>query len=213
MFSKTVTKGIEILTLETEHLKCSIIPALGGKIWRLYNKQLSIEFLWINTVLPVQMQECGVDYDSHFLGAIDELIPNDMMEIMESIDYPDHGELWTIALEYSKTDDKITVKGLLSLSGLHSSKAIHLSPNKQVVHIEYAIKNTTNETRHFLWKLHAALRIEAADQLLTNAKYGQVEDPAYSWFKDTAPFKWLSIEGTDTSIAPPKCRDRLLLYE
>jgi|SRR6478609_6059062 len=109
MFSKTITKGIEILTLETAHLKCSIIPALGGKIWSLYNQQLSKEFLWVNAVLPIQMQERGADYDANFLGAIDELIPNDMVENIDGIDYPDHGELWTTPLEYSYTEDKITV--------------------------------------------------------------------------------------------------------
>src|SRR6478609_4827409 len=123
MFSKTITKGIEILTLETAHLKCSIIPALGGKIWSLYNQQLSKEFLWVNAVLPIQMQERGADYDANFLGAIDELIPNDMVENIDGIDYPDHGELWTTPLEYSYTEEKIMVHGLLALSGLHYSKA------------------------------------------------------------------------------------------
>jgi len=204
MFSKTVTRGIEILTLETDHLTCSIIPALGGKIWSLYNKHLGKEFLWTNPNLPMQLQEPGVDYDANFLGAIDELIPNDMIESVDSIDYPDHGELWTTDLEYSHADNRITVSGLLALSGLHYTKTIFADPNSPAVYMDYAIKNTTNEPRHFLWKLHAALRIEAGDQLLTNAKYGQVVDPAYSRFKDTAPFKWPVIEGTNASIVPPK---------
>src|SRR4051794_36483777 len=129
MLSKTITSGIEILTLETNHLVCSIIPALGGKIWGLFNKKLGKEFLWINPNLPLQMQERGAEYDSNFLGAVDELIPNDMIETVDSIDYPDHGELWTTPLEYSQTDEKITVFGLLVLSGLHYSKTVYADPN------------------------------------------------------------------------------------
>src|SRR3954464_8252268 len=204
MFSKTVTKGIEILVIETDHLTFSIVPSLGGKIWNLYNKHLSKEFLWVNPNLPMQMQERGADYDSNFLGAIDELIPNDMTETIDSIDYPDHGELWTTPLQYSHTDDKITVYGNLELSGLHYSKTVYADANSPMLYMDYTIKNTTNEQRHFLWKLHASLRIEAGDQLFTHAQYGQVVDPAYSRFKDTNPFIWPTIEDTNASIIPPK---------
>src|SRR4051812_14490871 len=122
MFSKTVNKGIEVVTMETDHLQFSIAPALGGKILNIYNKHLTKEFLWINPNLPMQIQERGADYDSNFLGAIDELIPNDMSEMIDSVDYPDHGELWTTPLLYSQTEGKITVYGNLELSGLHYSK-------------------------------------------------------------------------------------------
>jgi len=215
MFSKTITNGIEILTLETDHLTCSVAPALGGKILNLYNKHLNKEFLWINSNLRLQMQERGADYDSNFLGGIDELVPNDMAENIDGIDYPDHGELWTTPLEYSQLQDKITVHGNLVLSGLHYSKTIYADADSPVLYMDYAIKNTTNQQRHFLWKLHAALRIEAGDQLLTDAKHGQVVDPAYSRFKDTTPFEWTIIEGVDASAVPPKtdAMDFFYLYD
>ncbi|TKK70137.1 DUF5107 domain-containing protein [Ilyomonas limi] len=204
MFSKILTNGIEMLTMETDHLAFSIVPALGGKIWSIYNKQLGKQFLWTNSNLPLQMQERGADYDSNFLGAIDELIPNDMTETIDSIDYPDHGELWTTPLQYFQTEDKITVHGHLALSGLHYSKTVYADANSPMLYMDYTIKNTTNEQRNFLWKLHAALRIEAGDQLLTNAQYGQVVDPTYSRFKDTNPFIWPIVEDTNASIIPSK---------
>ena len=105
MFSKTVTKGIEILVIETDHLTFSIVPSLGSKIWNLYNKHLSKEFLWVNPNLPMQMQERGADYDANFLGAIDELIPNDITETIDSIAYPDHGELWTTPLQILQSEE------------------------------------------------------------------------------------------------------------
>lgn len=149
MLSKTVTNGIEILTMETNYLTFSVVPALGGKIWSIYNKQLNKEFLWVNSNLPLQMQERGADYDSNFLGAVDELIPNDMTETIDSINYPDHGELWTMPLQYSQAEDKITVYGHLALSGLHYSKTVYADANSPVMHMDYTIKNSTNEQRHF----------------------------------------------------------------
>ncbi|HKG68220.1 MAG TPA: hypothetical protein VKA92_05090, partial [Segetibacter sp.] len=75
MISKRMTNGIEIFTVETDRLIFSIVPELGGKILSIYNKHLKKEFLWTNDNLPLQTNESGADYDSNFLGAIDELIP------------------------------------------------------------------------------------------------------------------------------------------
>ncbi len=155
----------------------------------MYNKHLQKEFLWSNADLPLQMQERGADYDSNFLGAVDELIPNDMSETIDGIAYPDHGELWTTPLQYVHKEDTITVYGNLELSGLSYSKTIYTDADSPTLYMDYAIKNTTDSPRHFLWKLHAALRIEAGDQLLTPARHAQVVDPAYSRFTDTAPFR------------------------
>ena len=92
----------------------------------------------------------------------------------------------------------------LGVKRIALQQTVYADANNPVLYMDYSIKNTTNQTRHFLWKLHAAVRIEAGDQLLTNAKYGQVVDPAYSRFKDTDPFSLPTIEGTDASVIPPK---------
>lgn len=215
MISKTELNGIDILMIESKSLAVSIVPSLGGKILRLYNKKLSKDFLWTNQNLPLQKQETGADYDSNFIGAIDELIPNDISETIDGIDYPDHGELWTTALQYEQTKDTIIVHGSLPLSGLYYSKTLFLDAEAPVLHLQYLIKNETNELRHFLWKLHAALTIEAGDKLVTDAKWGQVVDPAYSRFADTTPFQWPVIENVDAAIVPPKTSavDFFYLYD
>ncbi len=202
MISKSITNGIEILRMETNHLIFSIAPALGGKILSVYHKHLNKEFLWTNQKLPLQKNERGADYDSNFIGAIDELIPNDLTETIDSVPYPDHGELWTTVLQYEQTDEKIRVYGKLELSGLYYSKTIYPDRNSPMLYIEYAIKNEANVQRNFLWKLHAALQIQPGDNLVTSAATGQVADPEYCRFKDTDPFKWPFIENQDASVIP-----------
>ena len=54
-----------------------------------------------NKDLPFSTHQPGTDYDSNFWGGIDELLPNDIDEKIDTIDYPDHGELWTTALSTS----------------------------------------------------------------------------------------------------------------
>jgi hypothetical protein len=212
MISRNTKNGIEILTIKNDHLELSIAPVLGGKIISLFNRQLQKEFLWTNKNLSLKINTPGADYDSNFLGGIDELIPNDIPETIDGISYPDHGELWTSALDHEIDNNKIQVYGKLELSGLYYSRTVHLDPGSPIVILDYKIRNESNSQRHFLWKLHAALNIEAGDKLVTKAKQAQVVDPQYSRFKDTAAFGWPFIEGVDASIIPLKTNSMDFFY-
>lgn len=202
--SRTKINGIEVLNLENDYLKTRMALALGGKIISIFNKSLQKEFLWNNKNLKLNMLQPGDDYDSNFWGGIDELIPNDMEETIDSIPYPDHGELWTTPLAYAMKGDKIAVSGKLKLSGLYYRKEVYLDSKAPIIHLGYKIKNETNVTRRFLWKLHAALAIEEGDRLLTDAKKASVVDPDYSRFSDLNEFNWPVIEGVDASLIPGK---------
>lgn len=94
MISLNIKNGIEILTIKKDHLELSIAPALGGKIFSIFTRHRQKEFLWTNKNLSLKINSKGVDYDSNFPGGIDELIPNDSPETIDSISYPDHGEFW-----------------------------------------------------------------------------------------------------------------------
>jgi hypothetical protein len=210
------TNGIEVFILENELLRVSVAPALGGKILSVYNKPLGKEFLWTNKQLQPTIHEAGADYDSNFFGGIDELIPNDIPEIINGIPYPDHGELWTAKLQQEIDGESIRVYGLLPLSGLHYSKSLVLDPSSPVIQLTYTIRNDSGERRNFLWKLHAALNIEAGDRLVTSARQAQVVDPEYSRFKkEPNAFEWPHIENTDASILPAKegTMDFFYLYD
>ena len=202
IISTNTVNGVEIITAENDQILCKVAPALGGKITSLYNKSLDKEFLWSNAGLPLQILKPGADYDSNFWGGIDELIPNDIPETVDSIPYPDHGELWTTPLTHAFTDQQIIVKGILPLSGLYYERILSMDEALPVIHLRYRIVNQSGARRHFLWKMHAALKISAGDKLLTGALKGKVVDPQYSRFTNTEPFDWPVIEGIDASVVP-----------
>ena len=204
MVSLDKNNGVEILTLENEHLKVHIAPDLGGKILTLYNKVLEKEFLWQNKNLPLARNRPGADYDSNFWGGIDELLPNDIPETLNGIDYPDHGELWTTPLRFELENNRIHLSGNLSLSGLSYQKIVFLDTKNPIIYMEYKIVNKSNEPRDILWKLHAALAIEKGNRLVTSAKKAKVVNPDYSRFSEQCEFDWPVIEKSDASIVPPK---------
>ncbi|MEO5889377.1 MAG: hypothetical protein ABIQ31_03950 [Ferruginibacter sp.] len=203
MISQQRLNGVEIFTIENKHLKISLSPTLGGKIISVYNNKLAKEFLWTNQQLALKINPPGSDYDSNFFGGIDELIPNDVPENIDAIDYPDHGELWCTILQAEQLEQSIKVHGTLALSGIHYSKTVSLDEKLPVINCDYTLRNDSSERRHFLWKLHAALNITSGDQLVTSANNGQVIDPDYSRFKTTGEFNWPLIENADASNVPP----------
>ena len=202
--SKSSFNGMDAITCENDHLRLVVIPALGGKISSIFNKQLGQEFLWTNVHLTMQPLPPGSEYDPNFFGGMDELLPNDMPETIDGIDYPDHGELWTTHLEYEVDAASLSLFGRLPLSGLHYRKTIRLDPQHPRVILEHQIRNDAPEVRHFLWKLHPALRIGPGDAVVTSATRARVVDPAYSRFTELAEFSWPHIEGTDASRIPEK---------
>lgn len=212
MVLKEKENGIEILILENKKIRIKIAPKLGGKILSVFNKVLQKEFLWSNQNLPLSTNSTGDDYDSNFWGGIDELIPNDIPETVNGIEYPDHGELWTTSLQYKTENDKISLWGNLNSSGLNYQKDIFLDANDPIIYMDYKISNKSNESRDILWKLHVALAIEEGDILATNAKKAQVVDINYSRFSNLNEFNWPMIERTDASKVPPKNKDVDFFY-
>jgi hypothetical protein len=193
---------VPVIRMENRWLQVDIAPLLGGKIISLYNKPLKHEFLWKNKSLPLQTYPAGTEYDPHFYGGIDELLPNDIPETIDGITYPDHGELWTTILESAIDNHSVVLKNTLPLSGLYYEKVLRLDEAGPYVHTDYTIRNDSTGKRHFLWKLHGALSIQPGDRIECPALSAQVADPQYSRFSDTTPFTWPIIENTNAAIIP-----------
>lgn len=204
MISQRTDNGLIILTLESDLLRVELAPALGGKFTSVYNKSLNKEFLWHNQSLPLEKLGPGTDYDSNFWGGIDELLPNDIPETIDGIDYPDHGELCTTALDHVVNKQQVILSGTLPKSRLFYQKTISLEEGLPQIKTEYIIRNLSGGTRHFLWKLHAALQITSGDRMETPAATARIVYPGSSRFRVAGEFHWPEIEGINAAIVPPK---------
>ena len=108
-----VVDGTPVIRLESEFLKVDIAPEVGGRVISVLNKKVGQEFLWRNEALSLKKLSPGSEYDPNFYGGIDELMPNDIAEVINGINCPDHGELWTTALEWQNTDRALKLSGRL----------------------------------------------------------------------------------------------------
>jgi hypothetical protein len=143
------------------------------------------------------------------------LLPNDIPEAVDGVTYPDHGELWTTSLAAEISGDRLTLRGRLPRSGLAYEREIRLRPDEPCLDFKYQISNTTNQTRRFLWKLHAALAVQPGDVVDCPARRARIVDPAWSRFKTGVPFEWPNIEGRLANVVPARdgTMDFFYLYD
>ena len=207
--------GIPLIRLESEHLRVDVAPGVGGRVVSVVHKASGHEFLWRNRGLELKRLAPGSEYDPNFFGGIDELLPNDMPEAIDSISCPDHGELWTTALDWKWEGERLKMHGTLPLFGLSYEREMSLRAEGPWLDCTYRITNQTRQTRHFLWKLHAALNVAPGDIVDCPARKGQVVDLAWSRYHTLAPFEWPLLEGQKTNIVPPAdgTVDFFYLYE
>lgn len=195
--------GVPIVRMESNWLRADIAPGVGGRIISLMEMASGYEFLWRNPKLPLRPLPTGSEYDPNFYGGIDELLPNDIPEMINGVSCPDHGELWTTPLEWIGEDQKLKLKGTLPQFGLRYEREMSLRTDCPCLDLKYRISNLTSQPRQFLWKLHAALAVQAGDTIDCPARKAQVVDLAWSRYHSLEPFDWPRIEGQEANRVPP----------
>ena len=194
---------VPLVRLESDWLRVDVAPGVGGRIVSVLDRASGHELLWRNPSLRLERLAPGSEYDPNFYGGIDELLPNDLPEVINGIACPDHGELWTTPLEPRRAGECLILGGRLPRFGLEYERRMRLRPDAPCLELTYRLTNTTDQRRQFLWKLHAALAVEAGDVIECPARRGQVADLAWSRHHTLEPFDWPVIEGQVANIVPP----------
>lgn len=186
--------GVPVVRMESAYLQVDVAPGVGGRVVNLVEKRTGQQLLWHNPHLKLERCAPGSAYDPNFYGGIDELLPNDIPETFNGVENPDHGELWTTALDHRIEGEVLYLSGLLPISGLRYERWMRLRDDAPEMLFDYRIENVSGAQRVFLWKLHAALNIQAGDTILCPARTAQVVDPQYSRWTRLEPFPWPLIE-------------------
>lgn len=182
-----------MVELSNAYLQVAIAPEVGGRIVHFVDRRSGYDFLWRNDRLPLRREEPGSEYDPNFFGGIDELLPNDMVEVIAGVPCPDHGELWTAEFSYQQVD-QTTVLLETFLPIVHFDVIRRISLRDRSCEVETRITNRSDHSQPFLWKLHAALAIEPGDLIECNADRFSIADPDWSrrkadglWKGETVP--------------------------
>ena len=165
--------------LQNKQISVEIAPEVGCRVVSFVHFASGYEYLWTNENVPLRRETPGTEYDPNFFGGIEELLPNDIPETIDGIECPDHGELWTLEMQtVEATNQMVRSEATMPLFGFLVEKSFTLEQNALVV--STSITNTSDVQKHFLWKLHAALRIAPGDRIECDAARYTAADPEWS---------------------------------
>lgn len=203
--------GLQTLVLENDQLRVEILPELGGKIWSIVYKPRNRELLWHHPSVVPQRSLPGATFDDAFSGGWDELFPNDAPVMIDGIEYPDHGEIWTANCGWDVIDvsnDEVTVA--LQCIGSATNAAIErrltLRSGESALQVNYTAHNTNEHPLKFHWKLHPALNMGPNARIEIPAER-VVFDPEFAQEFPELKGTWPIVEGRnrdqiDLRVAP-----------
>ena len=67
----------ETIVLENRHIRVTVIPELGGRIWQIEDRARGREWIWHRESVPLSKSAVGDKYDDVWAGGWEELFPND----------------------------------------------------------------------------------------------------------------------------------------
>jgi hypothetical protein len=201
-------QGLPLIRLENEELLVEVLPTLGGKIWSLEHRGLRRQFLWHHPRHRLRTLPLGANYDDHFFGGFDELLPNDVPETLHGAPLVDHGELWTMPLEAQVAGDRLVLRGQLPLTPVAYERSLRLEGSALV--LDYTLASLSRQPLDLLWKLHPALRLSEGAELEVPARLARVADPAWSRYARLGQFDWQKEHAAH--LVPPLTGGTEFLY-
>ncbi len=154
-------RGQKAVILENGTLKAVILPERGGKTASILYKPKSFELL-------AQPKEeypplaPGMDFSLGDASGFDDAFPSIDPEAVnvggKQVAYPDHGEIWTMAMQANLLEDGVLLKGISKLLPYGYQKEIRLDGDK--VTYRYTVTHTGGESFPCLWTCHCLMRYE-----------------------------------------------------
>lgn len=155
--------GLDAIQLENQFLRLVLLPQAGARIWQITYKPLDADLLWHNPAVPPARHPLGAAYDDVWSGGWDELFPNDESAILDGMNLPDHGELWTgnwQAEPFQQADCAgVRFTFTTPVSRFLAEKTVLLHAGASTVEIRYRLTNQGDRPFPFLQKLHPAFAV------------------------------------------------------
>lgn len=161
---KITYRGFEAYMLENGLVRCTIVPALGGKLASLIHLPTMREWLWRNPHLEPRPGEYDASYvERHDLGGFDECFPSVAATRYPSFPWegtavPDHGELWALPWKAETFCDGARAEVRLVAHGVRFpyrfERTLHLDADEASLRLAYSVSNLSPFAFPFIWCAH-----------------------------------------------------------
>lgn len=202
----TSLDGLRVLALENEFLALSILPQVGAKVMRLYDKGADREVLWANPRVRPQRFPVNVGFDDYWCGGWDDAYPTAYPCLHKGDPFPHLGELrsldWTV--EELRDTEKGGVARLSAfgpISPIKATKTVELDGRNLAMTFE--VENLSHVVVDYLWGTHPAFAIQPGTRLLLPARTGIVQEAKQPVLGTPGErYAWPNLRGRDMSIVP-----------
>jgi hypothetical protein len=178
-------------TLSNGRIRLSVDPTRGGTITELVDDASGDQWF-----LNVPERRRGFPdnhpaYDDVWAGGFEELFPNDAPGKFDERELPDHGELWSGAFETLEASPaRLRLRRTCTSVPAVIEKTIQLDAVSAAADISYKLTNRGAAPLWHLFKLHAAMRVEAADRLLLPGGVVSAVEPGFGTLSTHGPWEW-----------------------
>jgi hypothetical protein len=169
--------GIRSLTIESDRLRVSIIPEIGGKIYDLISKPTGRNFLWHNPRVHPQPYPVEAAMGDFWCGGWDDIFPTCEACELKGFRYPALGELHQVSfavddLRVEGEQASARLSAFTPISAVKSEKTVIV--RGPVLHMRSEITNLGPVPLDFLWGTHPAFSPSRGMILRLPAKTGMV---------------------------------------
>jgi len=175
---KSLYKGVLAFQLKTKEVSLIVLPTEGGKIASFKKNGRDKEYLLQNPSEKYLSIGLDGDYVKGECCGFDDMFPTiDPVKVNIStekyIEYPDHGEICRVSLDYEIIGDRLTLK-YKSPIGYEYEKTF--SEENGIIRIDYAITNVLTQTLPVLWAGHCLINAQKGGVVELEYKDGDAVD-------------------------------------
>lgn len=187
-----------VCTLENEALRLTVDAARGGSITDLRGGASGDQWFLQE---PARREAWPPDhsvYDDVWSGGFEELFPNDAPGEFDGRALPDHGELWNHPFDIVDAS-ATTLRMRRDCTSVNAmvEKSITLDAEGAVATFTYRLTNRDRSPLWHLFKLHAAMRVEAGDRLLLPGGTVSPVEPGFGALSRAGDHAWPVLTDDD----------------
>jgi galactose mutarotase-like enzyme len=185
-------RGFQVAVLENEHLKATIVPAIGGKLHELIYKPLNRDVLFHHPRVELRQPVFGANVDNWWTGGVDDVLPTGHPCEVDGEELPFLGELWSLPWQIEQEGPhaiRLTRDGVIT--PFHVERRVELRPDDSSLRLDYMVTNVGTQPFSFIWGLHPGFPIGPKTRIeIAGARAIFAEGDRPGDFRDADEAKW-----------------------
>ena len=191
--------------LENDVLQVAVLPKRGGKTASIFHKALGFELLFQSPQdRGYPPLEPGIDFALGDSSGFDDCFPSIVPEKVQvggrTLNYPDHGEVWTLPFAYTVLPGVVQLITQGRLLPYAYEKTVRLDGGS--VHYEYCIENKGDQVIPCVWTCHCLVAMHPGMRFVYPVGCNTIENVLGGILGAPGEFRNIRETGYDLTALP-----------